>query len=155
SSAKLIRATRRIAARTHAEWVAAHVETSASGLSEANRARVAQHLRLAEELGAETTTLTGQNSADEILRYARSRNVSRIVAGKPTHARWRDFVGRSFLDELVRGSGDIDVYVISGDARDAVFSPKSVREKPKKRKAEYGAAGAVVAMTTATAWLFF
>jgi two-component system sensor histidine kinase KdpD len=54
--------------------------------------------------------------SEEILTYARSRNVTRIIVGKPTHARWKDKLFGSPLDEIVRGSGDIDVYVISGDS---------------------------------------
>ena len=52
------------------------------------------------------------------MRYARKRNVTKIVVGKPTHARWRDVVRPSFLDEIVRQSREIDVYVISGQPGD-------------------------------------
>jgi two-component system sensor histidine kinase KdpD len=38
--------------------------------------------------------------------------VTRIVIGKPTHSRLRDLVRGSLLDEVVRGSGEIDVHVI-------------------------------------------
>ena len=67
------------------------------------------------ELGAETAALSGERPAEEILRYARRRNVSKIVVGKPLHSRWRDVLFGSVRDELVRGSGGIDIYVISGD----------------------------------------
>ena len=52
-------------------------------LPEADRDRVVQTLRLAEQLGAETVTLSGQKVSEEILTYARTRNVSKIVVGKP------------------------------------------------------------------------
>src|SRR5439155_190876 len=55
------------------------------------------------------------NAADEVLAYARSHNMTKIVVGKPTHPRWRDKLFGSMLDQLVRGSGDVDVYVITGD----------------------------------------
>src|SRR5436309_1177008 len=71
--------------------------------------------RLAEGLGAENVTLSGQRPAEEILKYARRRNVSKIVVGKPLHARWKDVLFGSVRDELVRASGGIDVYVISGE----------------------------------------
>src|SRR5215475_12387603 len=61
-SARLVRATRRMAARLRAEWLAVYVETPASlRLPDADRDRVVQTLRLAEQLGAETVTLSGQN----------------------------------------------------------------------------------------------
>src|SRR5512137_1319111 len=75
-------------------------------------------MRLAESLGAEIVVLSGQKMSEEILTYARSRNVTRIIVGKPTHARWKDKLFGSPLDEIVRGSGDIDVYAISGDPAD-------------------------------------
>ena len=59
--------------------------------------------------------------------YARKHNVTRIVVGKPTHPRWRDLVRGSLLDEVVRGSGDIDVHVISGERRG---------RRPRRRRAD-------------------
>ena len=50
--------------------------------------------------------------------YARDRNVSKIVVGKPSRTRWQRLVLGSIVDTLVQGSGDIDVYVISGGRED-------------------------------------
>src|SRR5262245_40074668 len=75
-AARVVRAARRMAAGLRAEWVVAYVETPAQArLPEAERTRATQHLRLAEQLGAETVTLTGHNVADEIIAYARQVNV--------------------------------------------------------------------------------
>jgi len=41
--------------------------------------------------------------------------VSRIVVGKPTHPAWRDRLRGSLLDKIVRGSGEVDVQIISGE----------------------------------------
>ncbi|HTZ16904.1 MAG TPA: DUF4118 domain-containing protein, partial [Dissulfurispiraceae bacterium] len=62
---------------------------------------------------------------------ARSRNVTKIIIGKPTHPRWKDKIFGSMLDEIVRGSGDIEVYVISGDvpAPAPVAKPRAVPRK--------------------------
>ncbi len=115
-SIRLIHAARRLAAGLRAEWIAVHVEApSRVRYSESDIKQLADHMRLAESLGAETVTLSGQRMSEEILTYARSRNVTRIIIGKPTHPRWKDKLFGSPLDEIVRGSGDIDVYVISGD----------------------------------------
>ena len=115
-SARLVRATRRMAARLRAEWLAVYVETPAHlRLPEADRERVVHTLRLAEQLGAETVTLSGENVSEELLTYARTRNVSKIVVGKPRRPRWREIVFGSVVDELARNTDDIDVYVISGE----------------------------------------
>jgi len=115
-SVRLIHAARRLAAGLRAEWIAVHVEApSRVRTSESDIKQLGDHMRLAESLGAETVTLSGQRMSEEILTYARRRNVTRIIIGKPTHSRWKDKLFGSPLDEIVRGSGDIDVYVISGD----------------------------------------
>src|SRR6267378_4137233 len=154
-SARLVRAGRRLASQLEAPWVVAYVETAAQrSLGEADHARVAQTLRLADSLGAETVTLTGTRMSDEILAYARARNVSKIVIGKPTRGFWqRVFLG-SIVDTLVRGSGEIDIYVISGDGTPTP-TPRT-RTRPRAgRPLPYAAAIATVLSSTLLAWLMF
>ena len=115
-SIQLIRAAKRMSAGLRADWITVYVEAqTAVKPSESDLRQLADHMRLAESLGAETVTLSGHKASEEILNYARARNVTKIVIGKPTHPRWKDKVFGSLLDEVVRGSGDIDVYVISGE----------------------------------------
>jgi two-component system sensor histidine kinase KdpD len=135
-SIRLIHSARRLAAGLRAEWIAVHVEApSRVQPSENDLKQVGDHMRLAESLGGESTTLSGPRLSEEILKYARSRNVTRIIVGKPTHARWKDKLFGSPLDEIVRGSGDIDVYVITGDEaephehRRAEVRPRSWRKR--------------------------
>ncbi|HEY1012953.1 MAG TPA: universal stress protein, partial [Herpetosiphonaceae bacterium] len=90
-AARLVRATGRMAARLRAEWIVAYVETPAHArLSDADRERVIQSLRLAEKLGAQTVTLSGTSVSDELVRYARQRNATKMVVGKPDRPRWRE-----------------------------------------------------------------
>ena len=115
-SNRLIRAARRMAAGLRADWIAVYIEApTAVKPSESDLGQLADNMRLAESLGAETVTLSGHKASEEIMNYARIRNVTKIIIGKPTHPRWKDKIFGSLLDEVVRGSGDIDVYVISGD----------------------------------------
>jgi two-component system sensor histidine kinase KdpD len=138
-SIRLIHAARRLAAGLRAEWIAVHVEETSPRVqpSESDLKQIADHMRLAESLGAESAVLSGSRLSEEILSYARSRNVTRIIVGKPTHARWKDKFFGSPLDEIVRGSGDIDVYVISGDAAERPHlhpSPKTGPRASRKRE---------------------
>lgn len=159
SAPHLVRAARRMATSLRAEWVVVYVETPRHArLREADRVRITQTLRLAEQLGAETATLSGADVSTEVLTYARRRNVTKIVAGKPTHPRWRDIIFGSLLDDLVRQSGDIDVYVISGlqSDSDAEAPPKwpGLPQHAPNWPA-YAASAGVVAACTLLAWLMF
>src|SRR5512144_2729584 len=137
-SVRLIHAARRMAAGLRAEWIAAHVEApSRVRPSESDLKQLADHMRLAESLGAETVTLTGQRMSEEILAYARSRNVSKIIVGKPSHSRWKDKLFGSPLDEIVRGSGEIDVYVITGDSGEPHRHPEPKHLRSAWRKREW------------------
>src|SRR5215831_1472888 len=154
-AARVVRAARRMAAGLRAEWVVANVETPATArLPTADRDRVVQILRLAEQLGAETATLTGHDVATEVLAYASRRNVTRIILGKPARPRWREALFGSVVNELVRRSGDIDVYVITGE-RSGPQLPAAERPAPPFDWPGYGQAGAIVAVCTGVAWLMF
>lgn len=155
-SIRLIRTAKRMAASLHAEWLAVTIEAPVKVRpSKRDLLQLAEHMHLAESLGAEIVTLTGHKVSEEILCYARSRNVTRIIIGKPTHPRWKDRLFGSVLDEVVRGSGDIDVYVITGESGDAPARPPSGtgRSAPPPREWLLGIAG--VGLATAVATLMF
>ena len=155
-SVRLIRAARNMAKGLHATWIAAHVEASSKApLSESDMKRVAEHMRLAESLGAETATISGFRESEEVLNYARTRNVSKIIVGKPTHPRWKDKLFGSFLDEIVRGSGDIDVYVITGDESGPLPRARLSAVKKRPRKTEWIIALLSVAACTVVAAAMF
>jgi len=154
-AAQLVRASRRLATRLGAEWIVAYVETPAHArLPQAARDRVVQTLRLAEQLGAETVTLSGPTMSEEILAYARARNVSKVVVGKPGRSLWRRIVLGSIVDALVRESGEIDIYVVSGEREAEPVKPAWVRPRPPDWPA-YGLALGVVGLCTAIAWVTF
>ena len=68
-------------------------------LSAAERSDLAAAFELAEQLGAETATVSGPSVSEALLAFARQRNISKIVVGKPAHGRWRDRLRGSLVDE--------------------------------------------------------
>ncbi|MCA9968913.1 MAG: sensor histidine kinase KdpD, partial [Anaerolineales bacterium] len=126
-SERLVRTGRRLAQRLNAEWVAAYVETPGhANLPPADRQRVARTLQLAEALGAQAVRLNGRSVPETLVNYALSRNVTKIVAGKPLRPRWQELLqGGSLIDQIVRHSQNLDVYVISGTpTRESAAAPR-------------------------------
>ena len=126
-SSGLVRYTKRLADRLHAPWTALAVEgTRAASLSEAQRDRIAEALRLADKLGGDAVTLPGgRRTADDILAYARSANVNHVVVGKSERSRLFELVNGSVVHDLVRDGGNICVHVVPGEAVEP--------EKPTRR----------------------
>jgi two-component system sensor histidine kinase KdpD len=147
-SMRLVRSAARMASTLHSQWIAVYVETPRLvRLPQAARDRILQTLRLAGELGAETANLSGEGVATTLIDFARRKNVSRIIVGKPLRPRWRDRFDVSLVDELIRQSGTIDVYVISGEAGQDSPAPPRI-PKRSSRWPQYAKALGVVALAT-------
>jgi two-component system sensor histidine kinase KdpD len=113
-SERLVRWTRRMAYTLEAPWIAVNIESSKSLTDEA-KAQLMANLMLARELGGEIVTTPGEDLVETLLRVARERNVTQIVVGKPMRNSWQEMLnGGSIVNQLVRESGDIDIYVVRG-----------------------------------------
>ena len=108
----LIRAGRRLAVALRAPWLVVYVETpDLQRLPDAQRDQRVQWLRLAESLGAETVTLGGATASDELVAYARTRHVSRLLLGAPRRRGWRG-LRPSTVDQVLKHTRGIDVTVV-------------------------------------------
>jgi two-component system sensor histidine kinase KdpD len=117
-AAGLVRYTKRVADRVHAPWTAISIETRRSlQLTDEQRDRLADTLRLAEALGGEALTIpgVGRRIADDIIGFAHANNVTQIIIGKSTRSRWFEIMQGSVVHDLVRRAGNISVNVIAGD----------------------------------------
>jgi len=123
---RLVRAARRLADDLDAEWIAIHVEAGEDARApEAARSQVSRTLRLAEDLGARVVTVPGQSVPATVLDYARSHNITKIIAGKPLRPRWQELLRGSIVDQLIRSGGPIDLYVISSEAQASLPQPRA------------------------------
>jgi len=67
-------------------------------------------LQLADDLGARVVRLRGKVS-EELVAFARSRGVTQVVIGHPTHGRWYEFLHGSVSRDLLRGLPGVDIHV--------------------------------------------
>ncbi|MDA8163687.1 MAG: sensor histidine kinase KdpD [Desulfobacteraceae bacterium] len=146
---KLMRTTRRLADEMKAPWHAIYIETPDTGrFSRENRERIWHDLRLAESMGAIVASVTANSVAEAVADYASRHHISKIVVGKPTRPRWREMLRPPIADQIIRASGEIDVYVVSmtpAERRTATGKPRPARPVPW---AGFGAAVALVAGAT-------
>ncbi|MGA2860469.1 MAG: DUF4118 domain-containing protein [Steroidobacteraceae bacterium] len=160
---RLVRAGKRTADRLDAEWLVVFVETpDLLRLSEHERNRRIAILRLAESLGAEAITLGGSSAGAELLEYAHTRNVTRILVGTSNRPRWRRMFRPSTTDHLLEASRDIDVMVI---ARNVVADPSAAPANApdtvlpagsgKRRWPRYLLAALSTLAATAVCWVFY
>lgn len=158
-SEKLVRTAARLASRLGSVWHAVYVETPAlHRLPEKQRRNILHALRLAQELGAETATLSDPSEDKAVVRYAREHNLGKIVLGRTTTRRWwhRD----SFADRLAKRAPELDLMVVALDeppARALTSMPDTRTFKDKWRVQIQGGlvAVALCALTTfiASQWL--
>ncbi|HVI52877.1 MAG TPA: sensor histidine kinase KdpD [Candidatus Sulfotelmatobacter sp.] len=114
-SEKLVRVGKRAAERRGAAWIAVTVETTNSALlTEEQKDRVASAMRLAGQLGGETVTLQGEEVVDSLLAFAKDRNVTQLVVGRPR--RKSGWSRRTVTDSLIAQAGEVAVLVVGGEA---------------------------------------
>jgi two-component system sensor histidine kinase KdpD len=154
-SKALVRAAKRMAERSRTDWIAASVATPRSEhLPDAAKDSIADTLRLAESLGAEIATINAESHvADEILAFARSRNVSRIVIGRPRPRRFSAwFTRETVAEEIIRKAGEFEVTIVSADPAQAGAPPiRGPSLVPERDPGAYLWASAAVAAATAVA----
>src|SRR5260221_693140 len=117
-AARLLRYTKRRGDRLHAPWTAISIETRRSlQLTDAQRDRLADTLRLAETRGAPALPIPRlqRRIADDVINFAHSNNVTQIIIGKSTRSWWFELMRGSVVHDLVRRAGNISVNVIAGD----------------------------------------
>ena len=125
----VVRVAAQLAAALDAQWHAVYVETPAlQRLSEARRRRILSTLKLAQELGAQTSTLSASDPVAALVDYARNHNLGKLVVGRGSRkrtflARWR----RSAPDRIGELAPDLDVLVVNREASPTVSEQRESR----------------------------
>lgn len=136
-SRELIRTTRQMADHLKIKWAALYVDTPKRvPKTMGDRMEISRNLRIAEDLGAETFTVSGTRISDEIISFARKHNVRHIVIGKPKYSRIIEWVRPSVVDQVIRKGENITFHVIPGrreirtNAINYIFPKHSVEWTP-------------------------
>jgi two-component system, OmpR family, sensor histidine kinase KdpD len=110
----LIRRAARIADRSHGgDLLAVHV-TRSDGLTGADPAALAAQRQLIESLGGSYHQVVGDNIPEALLTFARAENATQLVLGVSRRS-WLSalLTGPGIGARTVRGSGDIDVHIVT------------------------------------------
>lgn len=113
-SERLIRWTRRMAYSLEAPWLVVYVE-GAHPLSTEAQTQLDHNINLARKLGAEIVMTTGENVSESLMRVAHQHNVTQIVVGKSLRHPFSEWFRGSLVDQVLRQSGPVDVYVITAE----------------------------------------
>jgi len=114
-SETLIRWTRRMASGLAAEWYGAYIESDIPLTDDESRL-LSKNLSLIKELGGTVLTTVDDDPVKGLLRLARENQVTQLVVGKSR----RNIIhnlrhGGSVVGRLLKESGNIDIYIVSGE----------------------------------------
>jgi two-component system sensor histidine kinase KdpD len=149
-SARLIRTAKRLASALKAEWCALHVEAGRPlELRDKSQEQLLANFQLARSLGAEVVSLKGEEVARLVVEYARANRYTRILVGKTPQRRLFAPLRTEVADQIMKLSGDIDVYVVRGAPEEKTPEPV-----PRKRVPwlEYAWSALILAIGVAAAF---
>ncbi|KQZ47787.1 histidine kinase [Rhizobium sp. Root149] len=118
-SARVVRVASRLASGLNAPWIVVSIERADRELETADTLRQLEALfRLAEQLGAETRRVIGQDYVEEILKLAKREHATQIVVGVRKRGGLSRLLKRSLPDELARRAAGIGVHFVTADRQE-------------------------------------
>jgi two-component system sensor histidine kinase KdpD len=113
----LVRRASRMATRARGELLGVHVRAG-EGLAGPPTGALGPNRKLLEDLGGTYYEVVGADPAATLVTFARTEHATQLILGSSQRSRWVELVRGSFVNRVVRASGDIDVHVISTRAED-------------------------------------
>ena len=109
NAAKMLASGRRNADRFHGELIAIYV--TQENLTDEDRMALERNAMLARAQQARVEVLEGKDPIKTILEYARKEGITQIFVGHNLQRSWRNRLGGTPLDRLIRDAEGIDVRV--------------------------------------------
>ncbi len=126
----VVRSAARLAQQLTVAWHAVYVETPAlQRLGNAQRERILQTVKLAEELGATTAVLSAQDVPNALVEHARHHNLSKLLMGHNKPRGWwqRETLG----SRLAQLAPEFDLIEVGVGQRTEVATPQRAdRDEP-------------------------
>lgn len=115
SSSKVIRTAYRIADSSLAKWIAIYIKPAdVSFMTKESKKKLGENMELAKKLGAEVVILHGESPEEQILRYSKVRNVTKIIIGRDHSdvGKIRRKFKKDIADKLLDSIDNIDIHII-------------------------------------------
>lgn len=115
-AAALLRRGSRMAGRLSTDWFVVYVETpgeSATRIDSAAQRLLLDNLERATELGAQVRRLQAADPVPALLEFARTHGVSHILVGRSQQSWWRQRLGLTFVQRMLRAAGAFDLHIVS------------------------------------------
>jgi two-component system, OmpR family, sensor histidine kinase KdpD len=134
----LVRRAARMAGRAKGDLIGVHVVRN-DGIADENGASLADQRTLVTEFGGTVHEVSGDDAAEALVHFARAEKATQLVLGASGRSRWHEWWHGSFVSNVIRLAGDMDVHVIARNDP----GPERERNRPPRR----------VRRTVASAWL--
>lgn len=134
---RLTRTGRRVARSLKALWYVVTVDNGQDSNDDREQRHLRKALQIADQNGAQIITLQQERIGDAILEFARSKGITKIIIGRNIRPIWRDRIFGSLVEYIIRHSGNIDVYVITGKGEKKTNRNEWLKEAFEFRKYLY------------------
>src|SRR5512143_230368 len=115
-AAALLRRGSRMAGRLNTDWFVVYVETPDEAPTridaEAQRLLL-DNIERATELGAQVRRLQAADAVPALLEFARAHGVSHILVGRSQQPWWRQRLGLTFVQRMLRAADEFDLHIVS------------------------------------------
>ena len=113
SNAKIVRTAATMAKAFGGTFTALYVRTPDSDqMGKEDRRRLQQHIRMAEQAGADISTIYGDDIPQQIAEFARISGITKIVLGRSSVHRRHFWSGPSLTEKLTMTAPNLDIYII-------------------------------------------
>ena len=135
SNKKIIDTAAKMANALQARFTALYVRTGTKS-EDLDKEKLEEHIRYAENLGAEIVMTHGENIPVQIAEYARLSNVTKIVIGQSNARRNHFFSKVTLTEKLIEIVPDIDIHIIPDTVKTGNYQKRSFTwymEKPSAK----------------------